>query len=128
MLLATPPQKSSSNDGGGGAAQQQQQQQQQQLPTTEDSVEEQQQEQSSSSSPHLHCCHQHPKALIKSLVLHPSRMLSCLVTSAKALVLTVLSLLRKVLCFWRRGKARGGFSEIDRRQVRRGFVEDEGLL
>ena len=44
----------------------------------------------------------------------PARMLSCLLNTAKALVLTILSVLRKVLCFWRREKSTGGFSEIDR--------------
>ncbi len=48
----------------------------------------------------------------------PSKMLSCLINSVRALALTLLSLLRRVLCFWRRNKTSGGFSEIDRSQVR----------
>ena len=107
-----------------------QQQQQQEEEQKQQQQQQQQQEQSDDDDddaqlPLLPClkpgnspsCGVKKKLNPVAILLSPSRMLSCLLNSARALVLTILSVLRKILCFWRRSKTTGGFSEIDRRQV-----------
>ena len=46
-----------------------------------------------------------------------SLMMSFVVNTVKAVVLTLLSVLRAILCCCRRNKSRGGISELDRSAV-----------